>query len=376
MNPELPLPTLGRHFNMDSKREVLLRRIYYDPKHPAGFSGVQKLFRSARKQIKSLSLSQVKSWLQEQKTYTLHKPIRRKFKRRQTRVGGIDHQWQADLADLQRLMKDNDQFRYLLCVIDVFSKYAWVVPIYNKTGQTLIKAFESILKSSGRSPMSLQTDKGSEFKNRDFQKFLKSKHIHFFTTENPETKASIVERFQRSLKSRMWKYFTHEKTRRYIDILDDLVHAYNHSFHRSIQMTPASVTENKEPEVSHHLYGSKRKSKPLSVNVGDFVRINKTKRTFDKGYLPNWTKELFKVIHIRRSSPPTVQLEDLGGEKIEGSFYLPEIQSIKDKHIYEIESVLARRTRKVGGKKIKEIKVHWEGYPKKFDSWISESHLV
>ncbi|XP_045156892.1 uncharacterized protein LOC123523241 [Mercenaria mercenaria] len=199
-------------------------------------------------------------------------------------------------------------------------------------------------------------------------------HREDLSENNPETNASIIERIERSLKSRMWKYFTHEKARRYIDILDDLVHAYNHSFHRSIQTTPASVTEKTEPEVSQHLYGSK--SKPISVKVGDLVRINKTKRTFDKVYLPNWTKELFKVIHIRRSLPPAVQLEDLGGEKIEGSFYLPEIQTIKDKDIYEIESVLARRTRKVGGKKIKEIKVHWEDYPKKFDSWIPESHLV
>ena len=361
---------------MDSKLHQLLHTIYYNPKHPAGYSGVQKLYRAAKKQIKSLTIEQVQSWLQGQNTYTLHKPIRRKFKRRQTRVGGIDFQWQADLADLQKLAKDNEEHRYLLCVIDVFSKYAWVVPIYNKTSASLIKAFQSILKTSGRIPKSLQTDKGSEFKNREFQKFLKSMKIHFFTTENPETKASIVERFQRSLKSRMWKYFTHKKTRRYIGVLDKLVHAYNHSFHRSIQMAPAFVNENTEPEVSQNLYGAGEKSNPIPVKVGDLVRINKTKRTFDKGYLPNWTTELFKVIHIRGSNPPTVQLEDLGGERIEGSFYLPEIQVIKDSAVYEIESVLARRTRKVGGKTIKEIKVHWEGYPSKFDSWISESHLV
>lgn len=355
--------------------DTLLADIYYDPSHPAGYAGIRKLQVAAKQYYPKVSLEQIKAWLQKQKTYTLHKPIRRKFQRRQTRVGGIDIQWQADLADLQKLMKDNDQYRYLLCVIDVFSKYAWVIPIFNKTGNTLIKAFQTILKS-GRSPKSLQTDKGSEFKNKEFQQFLKKKKIHFFTTENPETKASIVERFQRSLKSRMWKYFTHEKTRCYIDVLQDMVHAYNHSFHRSIQRTPASVTPDTEPEVARHLYGSKNKIKSLPVQVGDLVRINKTKKTFDKGYLPNWTTELFKVTSIRHSSPPTVKLEDLGGEAIEGSFYLPEIQAIKDTEIYEIQSVLARRTRNVGGKKIREIKVHWEGYPSKFDSWIPASHLL
>jgi len=354
--------------------ETTLHRIYYDVNHPAGFSGVQPLYKAAKKKSRSATFKQVKEWLQKQNTYTLHKPIQRKFQRRKTVVGGIDHQWQADLADLQSLKKDNDQYRYLLCVIDVFSKYAWVVPLYDKSGTTLIQAFNSILKQ--RQPKALQTDKGTEFKNKDFQKFLKKKNIHYFTTENPETKASVVERFQRTLKTSMWKYFTHYKTRRYVDILDDLVHAYNHRVHRSIQMTPASVHLRHEPVIAQRLYGPHTKSQKLPVQVGDLVRINKTKKTFDKGYLPNWTTELFKVVHIRQSKPITVELEDLDGERIEGSFYEQEIQPIKDSEIYDIESVLARRTRRVGKKTIKEIKVHWKGYPKKFDSWIPESQLV
>ena len=354
--------------------EATLKRIYYDVNHPAGFSGAHRLLQAAKKHHSPLSLKQVKTWLQKQTTYTLHKPIRRKFQRRKTVVGGIDHQWQADLADVQSLQKENDQYRYLLCVIDVFSKYAWVVPLYNKSGTSLIEAFKTILKQ--RHPKALQTDKGTEFKNKEFQTFLKKNNIHFFTTENPETKASVAERFQRTLKTSMWKYFTHYKTRRYVDVLDDLVHAYNHRHHRSIQMAPASVKMKHEPWIAQRLYGSYTQVKTLPVQVGDLVRINKTKHTFEKGYLPNWTVELFKVVHIRRSKPPTFELEDLDGERIAGSFYLQEIQPIKDSDIYEIESVLARRTRRVGGKKVKEIKVHWKGYPKKFDSWIPEHHLV
>ena len=112
-------------------------------------------------------------------------------------MAGIDTQWQADLADISKLSKSNDKHRYLLCIKDVFSNYAWVVPIQDKTGKSLVIAFKSVLKS-GRSPKSLQKDKGTEFKNKEFQNFLKTKKIHFFTTENPETKASIVERFQRT----------------------------------------------------------------------------------------------------------------------------------------------------------------------------------
>lgn len=355
--------------------DKVLHKLYYDPSHPAGFGGIQTLYKHAKKKLKSLTLNQVKLWLQEQKTYTLHKPIRRKFSRRVTITATSDQQWQADLADVQTLSKYNDDFRYLLCVIDVFSRYAWVVPLKDKTSSALVQGFNKIFKMSNRIPSSLQTDKGKEFLNHGFQKFLKTHNIHYFTTENPETKASIVERFQRTLKTRMWKYFTHHKTRKYVDVLPHLVKAYNHSIHRTIQMAPASVTKENEVHVSQR-FTPKSQTKDPPIHVGDLVRLNKTKKTFEKGYLPNWTMELFKITHIKPTHPPTVQVEDLSGEKIEGSFYLSEIQVIKDKEVYEIDSILARRTRTVDGKKIKEIKVHWLGYPEKFDSWIPESHLV
>ena len=155
---------------------------------------------------------------------------------------------------MQHLAKQNNNKKYLLCVIDVFSKFSWVIPILNKMGKTLIKAFQSIVQKSKRKPLSLQTDKGTEFKNKLFQQYLKKNQIHFFTTENPETKASIVERFQRTLKTRMWKYFTHKKTRCYIDVLNSLVKSYNHTFHRNIKSTPASVTKSNEAEISKNLY--------------------------------------------------------------------------------------------------------------------------
>ena len=190
-----------------------------------------------------------------------------------------------------------------------FRKYAWAVPIKDKTGKTLVHAFKSVLKS-GRKPKSLQTDKGTEFKNKDFQNFLKSKKINFFTTENPETKASIVEHFQRTLQSRTRKYFTHHRTLRYLDVLSKLVNAYNHSYHRSIKRAPVSVIVQNEAKVSEILFGNKKsncknsKSSQAKFKVGDFVRINKTKRTFEKGYLPNWTQELFKSSAVIQFSLP------------------------------------------------------------------------
>ena len=167
----------------------------------------------------------------------------------------------------------NKGYKFLLTCIDVFSKFAWVVPLKNKSGETLVNGFQSIL-DFGRSPEKLQTDKGTEFLNRNFQSFLKEKNIHFFTT-NSEFKASVIERFNRTLKTRMWKYFTAKNTRVYIDILPDIVHAYNNSYHRSIGQAPSSVSLLNVAQVRRKLYG-KSWTKPMrkfKFKLGDQVRI-------------------------------------------------------------------------------------------------------
>ncbi|GFS70110.1 putative uncharacterized transposon-derived protein F54H12.3 [Trichonephila clavipes] len=141
---------------------------------------------------------------------------------------------------MQSLTKFNDGYRFLLTCIYVLSKYAWAVPLHDKNAKTIVSAFERIF--SERIPLKLQTDAGKEFTNKRFQKYLKKKEMVFFMTNN-NTKASIVERFNRTLKTKMWKYFTEMNTKRYIDVIDKLIHSYNNTWHRSIQMAPASVTE-------------------------------------------------------------------------------------------------------------------------------------
>ena len=162
---------------------------YFNTKSPVTFTSPLALYREAKKRYPSLTLRQVKTWLQSKDTYTLHKPVRYNFPR--NRVTGIDDQWQADLVDVSSLARFNNGYEFLLTYIDVFSKFAWVVPLKNKSGETLVNGFQSIL-DLGRSPEKLQTDKGTEFLNRNFQSLLKENSIHFFTT-NSELKASVVE---------------------------------------------------------------------------------------------------------------------------------------------------------------------------------------
>ena len=213
---------------------------YFDTKSPVPFTSPLALYREAKKRYPFLTFSQVKNWLHSKDTYTLHKPVRYNFPRNRVIVTGIDDQWQADLVDVSSLARFNKGYKFLLTCIDVFCKFSWVVPLKNKSGESLVNGFQSIL-DLGRSPDKLQTDKGTEFLNRNFQSLLKENSIHFFTT-NSELKASVVERFNHTLKTRMWKYFTEKNNRVYIDILQDIVHGYNNSYHRSIGRAPASVS--------------------------------------------------------------------------------------------------------------------------------------
>ena len=211
-------------------------------------------------------------------------------------------------------------------------------------GPSLVEAFKIIL-SSGRKPEKIITDQGTEFFNKHFKALL---YIELYNTYN-ETKASVVERLIRTRKIRMWRYFTAKKTMRYIDMLPDLVYSYNHTVHRSIKKKPADVTVDNEKQVWHTLYDDRDEVKHVQYkfNIGDQVRISKIKRTFEKGYLPNFSKEIF-----------TVSKQEL--QKV-----------IKPDDVYEVEKTLKKRGR---GRNVQYL-VKWLGYPNKFNSWVSASEI-
>ena len=349
--------------------ENVLRRIYFNTKHVGSYGGVNALRRVAR-----VLLKEVKRWLLAQDTYTLHKPVRRHFHRRRVVVGGINQQWQVDVVDVSRLKKYNDGVNFLLTVIDVFSKTAWCLPLINTSGTSLVRAFRQLL-TDNKSPTTLQTDKEKEFLNKNFQHFLRVRTMGHFTTHNEETKASIVERFNRTLKTRMWKYFTKHQTLRYVDVLQDLLGSYNRSYHRSIGTTPMQLNETNQEDVWQRLYGNESASiVKHKLNVGDHVRISKVKRHFEKGDLPNWSDEIFTVKSVHRTRPPVYRLVDEHGGTIDSKCYEPELQKVlisKDT-LYRVQQILQRRKR---GKNI-QVLMKWWGYPTSFNSLIDERALV
>ena len=341
----------------------LLKRLYYDTKSPGSLGGVQSLYRAAKREDPDISLESVRKFLKAQPTYTLHKPSRLRFKRQKTYVAGPGQQFQIDLVDLRDLAKYNDGYSHLLTCIDVFSKIAHVRAIKKKT--ETVDAFESILEKSGK-PSVVQSDKGTEFVNKKFQQMLKDRNIHFFTSEG-DTKCAVVERFHRTLKSRMWRFFTDKETYRWIDVVQDLVKSYNNTYHTSIKTTPASVSTTNERKVWKSLYGKRTRPSPFKFKVNDTVRISISRYAFKRGYQQNWSEEYFTVVERNDTIPRTYILKDLHGETLKGRFYEQELQSIDPPSKFKVEKVLKKKDGK--------YYVKWKGWPSSYNSWVNSDDV-
>ena len=211
----------------------------------------------------------------------LHKPIIKKFEKRKAHAAFKDNIWGVDLADMQLLSKYNKGIRFVLCVIDIFSKYAWVVPLKDKKGISIVKAFQSILKQSNKKPNTIWVDKGSEFYNAYFKKWLRDNDLVMYSTHN-EGKSVVAERFIRTLKNKIYKYMTSISKNMYFNKLDDIVNEYNNTYHTTIKMKSIDVNDNTYINTSKKINYRDPKFK-----VGDRVRISKYKDIFAKGYMPN-----------------------------------------------------------------------------------------
>ena len=230
--------------------KVLREKAFNIAKNPK-YDGYQRglasmVYRFFDKKSKGSGVSTLvnKSLSQNQKLVEeLRKPIIRKFKRRKVHAAFKDNIWDADLADMQLISKCNKGVRFLLCIIDIFSKYAWVVSLKGKKGVSIVPAFQSILKQSNRKPNKIWVDKGSEFYNASFKKWLQDNDIVMYSTHNEE-KSVVAERFIRTLKSKLYKYMTLKSKNVHIGKLDDILNEYNNTYHTTIKMKPIDVKDN------------------------------------------------------------------------------------------------------------------------------------
>ena len=300
----------------------------------------------------------------------LHKPVRKKFPKRFVFVRHVDDVWGADLVELPKISKKNSGFKYILMVIDVFSKYGWAVPLKTKTGKEVTSALQTIFKEN--KPKKLWVDKGKEFYNKDVSEVLKKNNIQIYSTNNDE-KCSVIERWNRTIKTQLWKYFTANGTRKYTDILQPLMDKYNSTKHRSIGMSPSDARKpSNYQQVFKKLYFKKVKSRNTEpeYKVGDKVRITVKKNIFEKGYTNNWTDKVYTITEVLKTLPPTYKIKD-DREDIEGTFYEQELQKTSE-DTFRIEKVV--RWKKQDGKRIARVK--WVGYDSSYNSWVPETSII
>ena len=338
----------------------MLRSLYYDLNKPSAYSSSAVLKRKGGKEF-----------LQGEDSFTLHRRYRKNYPRRKVVGLSVNFSVHADLADFQNVRSDNDGYGYLLVVVDNYSRYVTVEPVKNKTGPVMVEAtkkvFERMHRRYGAICSRFITDLGTEFYNAPMARLFKDNNVHHFSTSSG-MKSCMAERMIRTLKGRLYRFFSAKNTLRWIDVIQRFATAVNNSVNRSIKQTPASVKDGDVDESEKPL------TRPVTqFNVGDTVRISKVRQQFEKSYLPSWTEETFVVAQIKDTyDPPYLKLKDLQGDDIEGCFYLPEVQVVKDSGMYKIEKVLQKK--RVRGVEMSLVK--WKGYGNKFNEWIPSADIV
>ena len=230
-----------------------------------------------------------------------------------------------------------------------------------KKSVSIVNGFQKVINDSKRKPNKIWVDKGSEFYNNSFKKWLQDNDIVMYSTNN-KGNSVIPERFIRALKNKVYKYMTSISKNVYIDKLDDIVKEYNNTYHTSIKMKPVDVKDNTYIDFKKEIINKDPKFK-----VGDNVRISKYKNIFTKGYMPNWSEEIFIIKKIKNTVPWTYVINNLSGEEIIGIFYENELQGTKLIE-FRIEKVIKRKGDK--------LYIKWKGDDNSFNSWIDKKDIV
>ena len=361
---------------LDETPEDFLESVYYDPSHPGSYSGIVKLWQAVKDDNRHhLTFTRVRDWLQKQETYSRHIRVRERFPRQKILMHKLDQQWDADLMNMYKFSYKNKRYKYLAIFIDIFSRYLWVEPMKTKTPQEMVLVLKRVF-ALGRKPEFMRTDKGGEYMGAAVQQYLDLKGVHHFVAFNVNH-ANYAERVIRTLKGKIYRYMMRNKTKVYIDQLDNFVDSYLHTVHTTTRMRPVDITKENEQVVYEKLYLPQQREEEKTVvefnfNVGDKVHVVSTRTKFTKGYVATFKKEIFKIKYRTHTIPPRYKLVDLKGRYVAGTVYEPEIQKVTYKAgAYRVEKVLRRTTRD----KERQAFVKWEGYGDDFNSWIPEADV-
>jgi hypothetical protein len=357
-----------------------LESIYFNPSHPAAYSSPAKLYKVVKQENKhKVNKQKIIAWMQKQDSYSLNRFAReKKGGIRKYVTGGLNTHWQSDLADVSNISQYNDNYRFLLIVIDAFSRYLWVAPLLNKRHDTVINAFKLLFPDGLRCKV-LTTDHGGEYVNRWFANYLKEYKVYHHTS-NTVRKAPIAERVISTLKGLLYRYFTYRRSYYYLDVLQDLVENYNGTPHRSLNyLSPSGITTDNEAKVWKDMYitplqNQKQRKLTYKFNVGDYVRVSLIRGKFARSYQEKWSREINIVKRkFHQSGIPTYQLTDYNRDDIDGNFYESELQKVNKQRddLWIVDKVLKHR--KYRGKK--QSFVHFEGWRDKFNEWVDDKDI-
>ena len=373
-----------------NKEEALndLRNQYNNPGSPLAFSGIgpiKKFYGNA------LSVKDIENFLATSRSYTLPRHFKRPvfnpfFIRR------LRQQFQVDLIEIRKIAKHNNNYNYILLVIDVFSRKIWARLLRRKTGTETLMQLKSIFEEAKILPKTIHCDKGTEMKNQLFKDFMEDKNItiiypntryvllkyclliyHLYIFLSFSHHAPHVERAGQSLQRLIYSFITANQNYTFYDRLQDLVKTYNSRIHRSTGMSPndGELPQNhrKIRQMHEKKYSEIKKTPNIKFKPGDKVRFSKLKNRFTRSYQPQAQHEIMKIAAVFKHLPRVLyQLESLSGEVIEGKFYQEELTLVLNQDEYLVEKVLK--------KKGKKLFVKWLGYPESFNSWINADDVT
>ncbi len=361
----------GVEFENVKDYENDLMNNYNTPGHPIAFSGVQNIYDYYKG---ALSTGRIKDILYTIQNYTLHKEYK-SGERNPSYSHFPRYQFQMDLVEVQDRAKYNRGVRYLLTVIDTFTRYAFIRMLKDKRGPTVLEAFKSILREAVTPPQQIVSDRGTEFTNTLFEKYCTDNNIKLYKPD-ASTHAAFIERFNLTFQRILGRWLTENQTNTYYDHIAPLLVSYNNRKHRMINCTPKEAETNPFVHLDMRLhmskYYAKKKYKQIEFNLGDTVRIAKQKGKFSRGYKTQSSEEIFRIAKItHKSKKPLYFLETYdGSEKLRGGFYDFELTKTNLKS-FRVERVLRRRTQNG----VKQVLVKWKEFDSTFNSWIDVDNM-
>lgn len=366
---------------MEDQIDIDLSAIYFNADDEAAFGGVSRLYKAVKDRGLGYTLKEVKDWLQTQEVYSSFKPVNHNIARPKVIVPDKFYQLDTDTVNMTRYSKQNKGYKYILIIIDIFTRYLFTQPLYSLTGKEMSKTLEYVLQTYNIHPQRVRSDKGSEFISKFVQDFFRENNIIHFTSTN-EVKANIAERVIKTLKAAITKHMFQYKNKKWVDILQEVTKAYNNRYHRSIKMSPAKALVTDKSEVFFNQYytlknfhrgPNKRKDTPeFRFNLEDRVKLAKFRTAFQREYDQKWTTEVFIIINRQYDQGiPVYQVKDYLNIPIIGKFYENELEKVgtETKSSFKVEKVI--REEKKGTQK--GFIVSWKGREKDDTTWLPAS---